>query len=382
MRHNSESPNYDLAVVGGGILGLAGALAAARQGLKVVIFEKDARALGASVRNFGFVTISGQDPVAIRPRAIRSRQLWLQLAEESGIPLAQRHSLVLAQRPLASSVLHEFKATDRADSCRLLSRAEIRKLLPSISLDHIHDVLYSPHELRVESKEAIPRLCAWLHESFGVTVLSGCNVLAVDRPLLITNRGQFKARRILICPGAHSNGPKGAELRATNITRCKLQMLRLASPGFRFPATIMSDFSLIRYGDFAEQPSANALKTQLSDEHPLLLQNGIHLIVAQGLDGTLVVGDSHHYSNNPDEKSIDAVDQMILEEYQRAIGVAAPQISQRWTGVYPSRSGDPIVIEKPQEGVRVMTVTTGCGASIGLALGEEVITELLSDSDS
>jgi glycine/D-amino acid oxidase-like deaminating enzyme len=55
-----SQPRYDLAIVGAGILGLAHALAAARQGRRVVVIDREARAIGASVRNFGFVTVTGQ----------------------------------------------------------------------------------------------------------------------------------------------------------------------------------------------------------------------------------------------------------------------------------------------------------------------------------
>ena len=56
--HEQLSRQYDLAVVGGGIIGLAHAYLAARKGLKVVVIERDGAATGASVRNFGFITIT------------------------------------------------------------------------------------------------------------------------------------------------------------------------------------------------------------------------------------------------------------------------------------------------------------------------------------
>ena len=52
--------NYDLIVVGAGIVGLAHAYTAATRGRSVLVIERDGACLGASIRNFGFVTITGQ----------------------------------------------------------------------------------------------------------------------------------------------------------------------------------------------------------------------------------------------------------------------------------------------------------------------------------
>jgi glycine/D-amino acid oxidase-like deaminating enzyme len=55
-----HSTKYDLVVVGAGIVGLAHAWMAAKRGLRVAVLEKNSRCTGASVRNFGFITVTGQ----------------------------------------------------------------------------------------------------------------------------------------------------------------------------------------------------------------------------------------------------------------------------------------------------------------------------------
>ena len=51
---------YDLVIVGAGIVGMAHAYEAVQRGLSVLIVEKNQSCVGASVRNFGFITVSGQ----------------------------------------------------------------------------------------------------------------------------------------------------------------------------------------------------------------------------------------------------------------------------------------------------------------------------------
>ncbi len=107
----------------------------------------------------------------------------------------------------------------------------------------------------------------------------------------------------------------------------------------------------------------------------------MHLIVVQSADGTLVVGDSHHYAATPDPFGREEVDSCILEEYRSALGVEPPPIIERWIGTYASAPDRPVLFDAPEPSVRIGIVTTGAGASIGFALGEELVTSLLSTGD-
>jgi FAD dependent oxidoreductase TIGR03364 len=165
----AASNRFDLAVIGAGILGLSCALAAAQRGLKVIVIERGARALGASVRNFGLVTITGQDRDGVWPRARRSREVWSAVAARAGIPIVNRGQWISAQRPEAAAVLDAFLRTDMAEGCELLTPATARRRCPELCPPGLEAVLWSPHELRVESRDAIPALAGWLAREHGVS---------------------------------------------------------------------------------------------------------------------------------------------------------------------------------------------------------------------
>ncbi len=136
----------------------------------------------------------------------------------------------------------------------------------------------------------------------------------------------------------------------------------------------MSDLSLLRYGGFAGLPEAGALREKLSEERGAALANGVHLIVVQSADGSLVVGDSHHYGLTLDPFGSEAVDRLILDEFKTLFGTV-PDVLARWTGSYASAK-NAVLRDTPHKDVRLVIVTSGTGASTGFGLGEETIVEL------
>ncbi len=106
------------------------------------------------------------------------------------------------------------------------------------------------------------------------------------------------------------------------------------------------------------------------------LRHGVHLIVAQGSDGSLVVGDSNHYDGSAAPFADERVYGLILEEYAAVVGRPPPAVSERWTGTYATAKDRAVLIEAPSATVRLVVVTSGIGASTGFAIGEEAVQEL------
>ncbi len=375
----AADPPFDLAVVGAGIVGLACALAAAKRGKRVVVIDRDAQANGASIRNFGFVTVTGQARGEMWRRARRSRDVWAEVAHEAGVAVLHTGLLMAARRPESIAVLEAFLATEMGESCQLLDRGELARLQPELTNGARLGALSSPHELRVESREAIPRLAAWLEARHGVTFTWGTAVTAVQTGKVFTTAGVIEAEAVAVCSGDDLSTLFHYRLAAHGVTRCKLQMLRLADPGFRLTAGVMSDLGLVRYSGYADLPQAEPLRGRLGREQPAQLANGVHLIVVQSADGSLVVGDSHHYAATPDPFSHDAVDALILEEFAAVFDRAPPAVVERWVGTYAYAADRDVLIDAPAPGVRLATVTTGAGASVGFAVGEEVVAELFGE---
>jgi FAD dependent oxidoreductase TIGR03364 len=373
---------FDLAIVGAGILGLACALAAARRGLSVVVLERSAGARGASIRNFGFVTVSGQERTAIWPRARRSREIWLDVAARAGIPVVQRGLWLAAQRPEAAAVLAAFMDSGMAEGCELLDATAAKERCPELATRQLAAVLLSPHELRVESRTAIPQLSAWLATSHGVRFRWNTAVRAVDDAGLDTPQGRIDAAAVVVCPGDDLVTLFPERLASHAVSRCRLQMLRLASPGFMFPGTVMSDLSLLRYGGFAALPAAAALRAVLEVRQGEYLAHGIHLIIAQSADGSLVVGDSHHYDTADQPFADAAVERLLLQEYRSVCGAAAPPVLERWAGTYAVAPERALLVDAPAPNVRLVVVTSGIGASTGFAIGEEVIDGLFDQKET
>ena len=139
----------------------------------------------------------------------------------------------------------------------------------------------------------------------------------------------------------------------------------------------MSDLGIMRYEGYSALPGAESLTAQLQDEQTNAVAAGVHLIVAQSADGSLVVGDSHEYGDAPDPFIHEAIDELILDEFNAVLGTPPPTV-ERWMGVYASSSKQNWFTEQVETGVHVTVVTCGAGMSTAFAIGERVVEKALN----
>ena len=321
------------------------------------------------------MTVSGQQAGDSWQRAMRSRDVWDEVAPAAGIAVLQSGLVVVARRPEAAVVLEAFAATAMGRGCELLDPASTRRRFPLLS-GACTAALYSPHERRVESREAIPRLAAWLAAAHGVTFLRRTAVYGVDTGRLETTAGPVVADAIVVCPGDDLVSLYPERLARYGVQRSQLQMMRLRPrSAFTVGAAVMSDLSLARYPGYAALPEGAALRARLALEQPEHLAGGVHLIVVQSADGSLVVGDTHRYGFSPDPFSHAALDDLVLGEFLAVFPEVEFDVVERWIGTYSVLEDRTMLRDSPAPGVSLVMVTSGTGASTAFAIGEETLRE-------
>lgn len=367
---SSDVAVSDVLVVGAGIAGLSHAVAALERGLTVTIIERDARAVGASIRNFGHACVTAQTGELLE-LAMVSREKWLRYGSRADFFRVESGALAIARTAAESAVLEELSASRDAGQVRLLTEGEVRAQLGVASDSAIRGGAFLRDDLRVDPREAVGALAAWLAEQPGVTFHWRTSFLGAADGVVHTSRGDFRAARTVICVGHDLDllYPEIAD--EYRIERCALQMARVTAPaGFRLAPAVLTGTSMLRYPAFAETGAAAALAVEMAAQHPELLAIVANVMFTQRPDGTLIVGDSHHYDLTQPPFLADSTTDTLLDAVTRVLGVELT-VRERWQGVYASSARQPFLIAEPTPGVTVAIVTSGVGMTISLGLAEK-----------
>ena len=215
----------DVAVIGGGLTGVAAALHLARGGAKVALFEQDTVGFGASGRNGGMATTGmsigirdAVDKMGFEKAASLYRtygqgiDLIEKLVTEEGIDchFARPGKLILASKPAHVQGFEktaELLNTRLGGDLQLVPRSELRR---EIGSDAFHGGM-------VDSKSASLHVGKYIRglgdaaERAGVTIHEHAPVLNLTKlgsgHELETSRGRIRANQVLLATGAYTRRP-------------------------------------------------------------------------------------------------------------------------------------------------------------------------------
>ncbi|HVS95474.1 MAG TPA: TIGR03364 family FAD-dependent oxidoreductase [Puia sp.] len=369
-------------VIGAGIVGLATARALALRGFSVKVFERSDRAVGASIRNFGMIWPIGQPAGKMYERAIRTRDIWKEIAPRADFWHEKAGSLHLAYHPDEWLVLQELHAIFCREGrpVRLLDAAGVAAMSGAVIPTGLLGGLFSSDELIVDPRQAIASLPAWLSEQYPIQFHWGkCVSYISDQIVYIGNWEEHEADLVFICNGSDFETLYPEHFAQQPVTKCKLQMMRLAAqPGdWRIGPALCGGLSLIHYNSFKAAPSLGFLRERYAREMADYLKWGIHVMVSQNGRGELTVGDSHEYGATHDPFDKDFINRKILD-YLRCFACFRDwKVSETWNGVYAKLTdGEADLFFSPEPYVYVINGVGGAGMTLSFGLAEELVAGL------
>jgi len=200
----------DVAVIGGGIIGVMTAWFLADAGLRVTLLEKGRVAAEQSSRNWGWIRQQGRDAAEL-PLMIEANRLWRAIAPglDTDIGLAQTGVLYLADDAQSMAGYADWLPLAQAHGLdtRLLDGAGVARLLPQAARRWA-GALWTPSDMRAEPWLAVPAL-ARAAAARGVTILEDCAARLIDTAAgrvsgVITEQGRLRCPEVVVAGGAWS----------------------------------------------------------------------------------------------------------------------------------------------------------------------------------
>lgn len=378
---NSTLPDTDVLIVGAGITGLAHAAEAVARGLSVRIIDRDSRAVGASIRNFGHCCVTAQSGELLE-LATTAREGWLRHSKLAGFFSIESGGLAVARSSQEMAVLAELSATRGAAQVTMITADAVRGQLSGYGDAAIVGGALLRDDIRVDPREVAGKLAAWLAKQPRVSFLWRTSYLGTDDDgaglsTVRTSRGPLKAARVIVCVGHDLDHVYPETAESHEVNRCSLQMaLVRPAASLKIVPAVLTGTSMLRYPAFAQTSAAAELKGELAARNPELLAIDANLMLTQRPDGTLVIGDSHQTDSTVDPFLSEATSDTLLSAAAHLLGAGNFQVLQRWQGVYAASPQQSFLIKTIQPNVTAVSVTSGIGMTISFGLARKTFDQL------
>jgi D-hydroxyproline dehydrogenase subunit beta len=364
---------FDIAICGAGIAGLAHAYWAAKKGLNVVVVEKSGSAQGASVRNFGLFWPIGQEPEVSLPFSLIAKNVWEEFFTDTNTWHNPSGALGLAYHADEVELIQEFLSHQPGGRYTFLNLDEVLEISPNVNLKGLKGALYSLNEITINSREALPALAKWVAVKYKVKFIFNTICLNINSQTLFTNGKSITAKKFIITSGENLELLFPKIYKNAPLLKCKLQMLK-ASPdrAFKLGAAVFSATSFIHYPTFSHCKSLEKIKSRFQNEKPLYSKYGINLLMSQNNYGELLLGDSHEYGDDISLFNKEEIDTLILNGIGQMISLEKVNIVERWSGTYvKSTTGKNFFRHKPTENILIVNGLGGAGMTISFGLAKE-----------
>jgi FAD dependent oxidoreductase TIGR03364 len=380
--------HFDCLVIGGGVLGTFHAYHAMKRGLKVALIEKGRRPQGATVRNFGQVVPSGMDR-KWQQYGRESLRIYSELQTQIDLTIRNEGTIYFASDEEEETLLVELSEINKQENyaSRILSRQECLKQYPGLKSDYVRAGLYFPEELIIEPEVMINRLQDYLAEKgvdihFGTLALS-CDVNGGKVEVACAGNKNFTANKVIICNGSDLDTLFPEIFAQSDLEVVKLQMMQtVPQQNFNIKGAVLSGLSVRRYESFRECPSYQLIKEK-EDVDSQVKKWGVHILFKQTLDGSVIIGDSHHYASptKQDELGFDLdmdIDEFIMKEARRIYELPDDRIKYRWYGVYVQCRQKDIFQKTIDQHIHIVTGIGGKGMTGSAGFSKAHIDHILN----
>lgn len=222
----------DVAIIGGGIIGVSTALFLAERGVRTLLCEKGVVAGEQSGRNWGWCRTMGRDPREL-PLAIKSLDLWrginARIGAETGF--RQRGTFYICPDEASFAKREAWLPHARANGLdsRLVEGQEVNAVLTGATAQW-RGGLHTPGDGVAEPQMAAPAI-ATAAQKRGAVILTGCAVRGIVTDgghvtAIETERGRVSCDTVVLAGGAWS----GRLLRTMGIS---LPQLKVRATVFR-----------------------------------------------------------------------------------------------------------------------------------------------------